>query len=208
MSRKSTVLSLASLPFFISMEVGADVYKYIDSMGHVFYTDNPKHSGYQLILKTPEPFSVAPKNPLGFDRWRMGARGGERNRRQYAPLIDSVASKYNLDADLLHAVVRAESAYNPEALSHKGAVGLMQLMPATAARYGVTNPYDPAENVEGGARYLSDLIAMFQENIKLAVAAYNAGEKNVIKYGNQIPPFAETQEYVGRVLQYYNNRRM
>lgn len=119
-------------------------------------------------------------------------------------MIDAAASKYSLDPALLHAVIRAESSYNPGAVSRKGAVGLMQLMPETAARYGVRDRYDPGENIEGGAKYLSELIDMFRSDVRLAVAAYNAGENNVIKYGNKVPPFQETQEYVARVLNYYN----
>ena len=128
----------------------------------------------------------------------------EKSRRQYASLIEDAASEYGLDPALLHAVIRAESSYNPMAVSHKGAIGLMQLMPETAARFGVRDPYDPEENVWGGARYLSELLGLFQSDVALAVAGYNAGENKVIKYGNRIPPFPETRDYVSRVLNYYN----
>lgn len=191
---------LAFLSFLFSGSVGADVFKYVDSAGHVFYTDNPKHSGYQLIIKTPVAFS----RPQGLKKSLLARGVAEKYRRQYASLIDAAASKYSLDPALLHAVIRAESSYNPAAVSSKGAVGLMQLMPETASRYGVRDPYDPSENIEGGAKYLSDLIAMFQSDVRLAVAAYNAGENNVIKYGNKVPPFQETQAYVTRVLNYYH----
>jgi soluble lytic murein transglycosylase-like protein len=192
--------SLAFLSFFLPGAAGADVYKYVDSAGHVFYTDNPKHSGYQLIIKSPAAFSLSRTSK----KWPTGSRFSDKNRRQFASLIDAAASKYSLDPALLHAVIRAESSYNPGAISSKGAVGLMQLMPETAARYGVRDRYDPSENIEGGARYLSELIDMFQSDVRLAVAAYNAGENNVIKYGNKVPPFQETQAYVTRVLNYYN----
>ncbi|MGX2039193.1 lytic transglycosylase domain-containing protein [Methylocaldum sp. MU1018] len=190
--------SLAFLSVLCPGMASADVYKYVDSSGHVFYTDNPKHSGYRRIIATPAAFSFysAPK------KWPSGLF--EKNRRQFASLIDAAASKYSLDPALLHAVIRAESSYNPGAVSRKGAVGLMQLMPETAARYGVRDRYDPGENIEGGAKYLSELIDMFRSDVRLAVAAYNAGENNVIKYGNKVPPFQETQEYVARVLNYYN----
>jgi soluble lytic murein transglycosylase-like protein len=105
---------------------------------------------------------------------------------------------------LLHAVIRAESGYNPEAVSPKGAAGLMQLMPATASRMGVRDRFDPQDNIEGGARYLSQLLDMFPSDIKLAVAAYNSGENAVKRHGNQIPPYSETQTYVDRVLNYYS----
>jgi soluble lytic murein transglycosylase-like protein len=104
---------------------------------------------------------------------------------------------------LLHAVIRVESAYNPSAVSSAGAVGLMQLMPGTAQRYGVVDRTDPVQNIEGGARYLRDLMAMFGSDLTLAIAAYNAGENAVIKYNNSIPPYPETQNYVRQVLSLY-----
>lgn len=185
--------------------VQADVYKYVDSVGHVYYTDNPRHSGYELIIKSP-PGYVSPLHQPAHTGSSPFSMNGlwKTQRRQYEPVINLAARKYNLDAELLHAVVRAESAYNPAALSSKGAIGLMQLMPGTAARYGVDDPYNPIKNIEGGAHYLSDLISLFRSDITLAVAAYNAGENSVIKYGNRIPPYAETQDYVTRVLQYYH----
>jgi hypothetical protein len=206
MSRLFTRLSLAFLPLLFSGGAGADVYKYVDRFGNVSYTDNPEHSGYRRIIETPPAFSRPMRISFGAGRnWRRGGSGIlERNRRQYEGLISEAASQHGLDPALLHAVIRAESAYNPGAVSNKGAVGLMQLMPGTAARYGVRDPYDPEENVWGGARYLSDLMDMFQSDVALAVAAYNAGENNVIKYGNRIPPFQETQDYVAKVLEYYN----
>ena len=118
-------------------------------------------------------------------------------------MIDAAASKYSLDPALLHAVIQAESGYNPGAVSNKGAAGLMQLMPATATRFGVRDRFDPQDNIEGGARYLSELLDMFPSNVKLAVAAYNSGENTVKRFGNQIPPIAETQSYVVRVMNNY-----
>ncbi|BBL69978.1 lytic transglycosylase [Methylogaea oryzae] len=184
-------LALAALLAAVS-SARADVYKFTDrSSGHVYYTDRPSHSGYRLLIKT-------------FSGVTVTYRELEKNRRLYAPVIDAVASKYGLDPALLHAVIRAESGYNSRAVSPKGAVGLMQLMPDTASRYGVSDRHDPNANIEGGARYLRDLIGMFGANLKLVVAAYNAGENAVIRHGNQIPPYPETQEYVSRVLgQYY-----
>ena len=122
---------------------------------------------------------------------------------QYGDLIARAAHRHGLDPALLDAVIRAESAYNPSAVSDKGAIGLMQLMPATASRFGVINPYDPEQNIFGGARYLKELLELFDYDIGLSVAAYNAGENNVIRFGNRIPPFEETREYVTRVLSYY-----
>jgi len=125
------------------------------------------------------------------------------NRVAYAALVDQVAQETGLKPELLHAVIRAESAYDPAALSHAGAGGLMQLMPGTAERYGVRDRFDPGQNVRGGARYLRDLLQMFDRNLQLALAGYNAGENAVIQYDRTIPPYAETQQYVKRVLQYY-----
>jgi hypothetical protein len=176
----------------------ADIYKYVDSLGTVHYTDNPAHSGYRLIIKSTPGHSLKPRMPSGIP---SGFR--QNHGQHYEPVIRLAARKYNLDAALLNAVVRAESAYNPLALSPKGAMGLMQLMPDTAARYKVADPYNPIQNIEAGAHYLSDLLGLFRADVRLAVAAYNAGENNVIKYGNRIPPFAETRDYVNRVFQYY-----
>ena len=111
--------------------------------------------------------------------------------------------RYRLPKSLVHAVITAESAYDPSAISRAGAVGLMQLMPETAKRYGVRNRMNPYENIHGGSRYLRDLLIMFDNNLILALAAYNAGEGAVKKYGYRIPPFKETQTYVKKVIAYY-----
>ncbi len=174
----------------------ADVYKFVDADGQVYYTDKPKHAGYRLIIRSPK--SAAEQ---GF---RSSSRHLSWQKMRFVPAIEQVAQKYRLDPKLLHAVIRAESAYDPNAVSPKGAVGLMQLMPETAARYGIYDRYDPFKNLEAGARYLRDLLAAFGD-IRLAVAAYNAGEGAVRKYGNQIPPYLETREYVSRVLKFYQN---
>lgn len=125
------------------------------------------------------------------------------NRLAYTALVDEVARETGLKPELLHAVIRAESGYDATAVSHAGAGGLMQLMPGTADRYGVKDRFDPRQNVRGGARYLRDLLQMFDRNLQLALAGYNAGENAVIQYDRTIPPYAETQQYVKRVLQYY-----
>ncbi|MDZ4801440.1 MAG: lytic transglycosylase domain-containing protein [Bryobacteraceae bacterium] len=110
--------------------------------------------------------------------------------------VEATARKYAVDPLLVHSVIQVESAYNPRAVSIKGAQGLMQLMPGTARRFGVSNSFDPRENIEGGVRYLKYLTGLFPEDLRLAIAAYNAGEGAVWKYNNRIPPYPETEQYV------------
>jgi soluble lytic murein transglycosylase-like protein len=126
---------------------------------------------------------------------------------QYSSHILAAAKESRVDPALIHAVITVESGYNPAARSTAGAVGLMQLMPGTAKRYGVKNRLDPAQNIHGGARYLRDLQDMFNDNLQLVLAAYNAGEQAVMKYGNRIPPYRETAAYVPKVLQLYRKFR-
>jgi len=123
--------------------------------------------------------------------------------RTFVPWVDEAARRNQLDPRLLHAVIAAESAYNPKARSPKGAQGIMQLMPATARRYGVRDSFDAKQNIAGGARYLADLMRMFKNDTRLALAAYNAGEYAVWRFGGKIPPYRETQAYVPRVLDFY-----
>lgn len=210
MSKLFTSFVFTLLPCLLAQEATADIYKFVGRDGRVSYTDRPQHAGFKLILATPQQpsyFPLAGKRPLTSASSRhnqaLSATHAQR-REELSPLIDAAASKYSLDPALLHAVIRAESGYNPGAVSPKGAAGLMQLMPATAHRFGVRDRFDPQDNIEGGARYLSQLLDMFPQDLKLAVAAYNSGEQTVKRYGNQIPPIAETQTYVERVLTYYN----
>ena len=126
-------------------------------------------------------------------------------RSKYDPIIERYAKKYRVDPVLVRAVIQVESDFNPKCVSHKGARGLMQLIPATAKRYGVTAMHDPDQNIQGGTRYLADLLEMFNDDLPRALAAYNAGEGAVQKYGG-IPPYAETTEYVSRALTVYYGR--
>ena len=122
--------------------------------------------------------------------------------QRYRDLVDEAARRCEINASLIHAVIRTESGYRPDAVSPKGAVGLMQLMPATAQRYGVTDLRDPGQNILGGARYLRDLLGLFDNDLALTLAAYNAGEDAVMRYGG-IPPYPETRQYVLKVLAHY-----
>ncbi|MFK8067609.1 MAG: transglycosylase SLT domain-containing protein [Gammaproteobacteria bacterium] len=171
----------------------ADVYKYTDKNGHVYLTDRPNHKGYKLLVKTWK----------GWKEKKYSGTSLVKRQKKFGQMIKTAAQKNKIPNALVHAVITAESAYNPKAISKAGAVGMMQLMPATAERYGVKNSKDPESNIAGGTRYLRDLLKMFDNDTQLALAAYNAGEGAVAKYGNEIPPYKETQHYVKKVLKYY-----
>ncbi|WP_456447552.1 transglycosylase SLT domain-containing protein [Thiolapillus sp.] len=174
-------------------------YRFEDREGRTLFTNRRKAGkGMKMVSRRPiyyygKPRSGGPAPVLKVLRERV---------KMYKPLILQAARDTGLDANLIHAVILAESAYDPQARSPKGAMGLMQLMPATAKRYGVGNPYDAAQNIRGGTRYLSYLMKRFGNDIELAVAAYNAGEGAVEKYNRSVPPFKETQNYVEKVKGY------
>jgi len=171
-----------------------EVYKYVDSKGQVHLTDRPTHDRYQLIQKAGKKLRMP----------RINFRDKDANRKRFSSKIAEVATRYQVPEALIHAVITIESAYDPNAISRAGAVGLMQLMPATAKRYGVADRRNPSANLSGGTRYLKDLLLRFDSNLELALAGYNAGENAVEKFGNQIPPFDETRNYVRKVLQLYS----
>ena len=129
----------------------------------------------------------------------------EAEFRRFAPIVARTARAHGVDEALVHAVIFAESSYDPDAISPAGASGLMQLMPATAAHYGVRDLFDPAQNVNGGVRFLRDLLAKFDGNVELALAAYNAGAYAVIRAGNRVPPNPATAAYVPKVIDYYRH---
>ncbi len=180
----------------------ADIFRYVDADGAVHFTNVPQDSRFKVYLKEkrkPDPVTDTLASEIRYY--------DEKDRARYAKPIRDAAKATRLEPALIHAVISAESGYNPFARSRKGAAGLMQLMPETARRYGVKNRLDPAQNISGGARYLRDLIRMFNNDLQLAVAAYNAGENAVVRAGNRIPPFQETMTYVPRVMTYYRKYR-
>ena len=123
-------------------------------------------------------------------------------KKLYQPFVEKAATRHGVEADLIHAVIRAESNYDQFAISDKGALGLMQLMPTTAALYGVGNVFDPAQNIDGGTKYLKDLIKLYEGKTALVLAAYNAGQEAVRKYQG-VPPYKETRDYIGRVQTHF-----
>lgn len=185
-------LKIGLLLVLMSVDTWADIFKYVSPDGRIYYTDEPKKGfDYRLIIRTrPRTYARDVKFMSG-------------NKLKYSEMIAKAAAKHQMDPRLLHAVIQAESAYNANAVSSAGAVGLMQLMPDTARRYGVSDRRDAEQNIDGGTRYLKDLLSMFNSNLKLAVAGYNAGEGAVMKYNNSVPPYPETRNYVQQVLSLY-----
>jgi soluble lytic murein transglycosylase-like protein len=177
----------------------ADIYMFKDDRGVVHFTNIPNGDKRFKLLRKEEGTSAAAR-AAGLPQVFLPT---EESIRRYSPIIESASRTHGVDVALVHAVITAESGYNAGALSKAGARGLMQLMPDTARRYGVRNIMDPTENIFGGVKYLRDLIAMFNGNLELAVAAYNAGENAVVRHGNRIPPYTETVAYVPKVLGFY-----
>ena len=134
---------------------------------------------------------------------RSEAKARQELKQQYDPIVQACARQYNVPADLIHSIIRAESDYDSRAISPKGAVGLMQLMSETATQYGVTDRFDPTENITGGVKYLKDLCKLYSGDTAKVLAAYNAGQEALKKF-NGIPPYAETREYIRRVMATYS----
>ena len=185
------ILAAAAAPGFAR----ADVYSFTDDKGVAHFSNVPSDSRYRLLIETPTEAVAGASKEHPIDWLARSA--------QYDSLIMGAAKVATIQAALVRAVIVVESGFNPRAVSKKGAIGLMQLQPATARRYGVKNIYDPAENVRAGARYLSDLLVRFDRNLELALAAYNAGEEAVERYGRHVPPFRETLAYVPSVMKVY-----
>lgn len=180
------VLSAIVFVLGLSSASRADIYKFVDKDGVAHFTNVPVDARFEALGWEEE-----------FERY-IGS---------YEAVIQKMAARYGVESALIKAVIKAESNFDPSAVSRKGAIGLMQLMPGTAAGYNVSNPYNPHENIEGGTRYLRYLTKIFDNDTRLIVAAYNAGENAVIKYGRNIPPYKETRDYVKRVINYLASYR-
>ncbi len=194
MLRDRIALFLAALLLAGTAGAHSRIYMFVDADGVKHFTDVPDNNLYKLLVLNP----------------RDVTESGERysptllaRAAQYDSIIEKAARTAAVEANLLRAVIVVESGFNSRALSRRGAMGLMQLMPATASRFGVSNLYDPNQNVHAGASYLKFLMNRFGQDMRLALAAYNAGEDAVIRNGGRIPPFAETIAYVPKVLKIY-----
>jgi soluble lytic murein transglycosylase-like protein len=175
-----------------SVPVGAQIYSWQDESGVLVLSDRPRPGGETTVrvhtFEVPAAATVRTTLPAATDR-----------ARAYDGLIVEHANRHSVRTDLVRAVIQVESAFNPFAESPKGAQGLMQLMPATARRFGVANPFNPAENVRAGVAYLRELLDRYSGNERLALAAYNAGPGAVARYGESVPPYRETRNYVSKI---------
>jgi len=169
----------------IARPVCADIYRYVDEDGVIHFSNVPNHYRYRLYISDGNMDYQA-----YFDR--------------YDKIIRQAARKHGIDSSLIKAVIRAESDFDKHAVSSKGAQGLMQLMPETAKELEVEDSFDPKENIHAGVRYLKRQLKNFQNDVSLALAAYNAGENAVRRYGHRIPPYKETRTFVDRVLRYWD----
>jgi len=198
---RSTVSGLLLLAWALVLAVaapaaGADVWKFVDRNGVVHLSDRPMGPGSELLVRGKKRVKKRAASARSAKRFMAD------NERRYTRLIDRAARELSLDRNLIHAVVRVESAFDPRAVSRAGAVGLMQLMPQTAERYGVRDSRNPTQNIYAGVLHLRKLIQQFND-VVLALEAYNAGENAVINYGYKVPPYPETQNYVRKVLTFY-----
>ncbi len=179
-----------------STPAAADIYQWRDRYGTLHFTNVPTNSRYRVVMKDSGARARATAKAR-----RSQSRGVHRDSHRFDPIITAMARRYQVDQSLVKAVIHAESSYQPNAISPAGARGLMQLMPATAARHGVRNIHSPAENIRGGVEHLRTLLDRYENNVVLALAAYNAGAGAVDRHRG-IPPYRETQNYVQRVLRF------
>ena len=176
----------------------ADIYSFTDEQGVTHLTNVPSDARYKVFLRSAPDVSEAgrPISPA------LLARSA-----QYDPIIESASASTSIEPELLRAVIVVESGFDAQAVSPKGARGLMQLMPATAKAYGARNASDPKQNIHAGARYLRYLMDRYENNLELVLAAYNAGEDAVERHQRQVPPYGETLRYVPKVLRIYRELR-
>ena len=193
--KKLAGFQLLLLVVALAMPVSSrgDIYKYEDDEGTLHFTDAPSSKKFKVFMR-----DIQKDKRLRTD---FGFRRAARNPAEFEHLINTYAIEYGVDRSLVKAVIHAESGYNPNAVSNKGAAGLMQLMPKTASDLKVANSFNPSDNIRGGVRYLRFLLDTFKGDEALALAAYNAGLSKVAKYGG-IPPYEETRNYVSKVLSY------
>ena len=178
----------------------ADIYAFTDAGGVTHFSNVPTDARYRLILAAPTAATAPAPAAVAV---RAHAVDWLAQSAKYDRVIDRAAHAATIQPALVRAVIVVESGFNPRAVSKRGAIGLMQLRPSTARHYGVTNIYDPAQNIRAGARFLGDLMVRFGSNLELALAAYNAGEGAVERYGRHIPPYRETLNYVPSVIRVY-----
>jgi hypothetical protein len=181
--------------FFWATSSTAGIYRYVDEKGIIHFTNCPRDPKFKLYLREgKEDGEEVPSLPIPY----------MKGPSEFDLLISEYSQKYRVDFALIKAMIQAESGFNPYAISKKGAKGLMQLMPETASRMNVSNIFNPKENIEGGVRYFKYLLSLFNNDIRLSLAAYNAGENLVSDLGS-IPPYRETVDYVRKVLNYYQS---
>jgi len=180
--------------FLLATPSSAGIYRYVDERGVIHFTNCPRDAKFKLYIRES-------REDVG-----GGSSSFVRDSNQYDSLISEFSKKYQVDFALIKAMIRAESGFNPFAVSRKGAKGLMQLMPETASRMNVSNILNPRENIEGGVRYFKYLLSLFDNDIRLSLAAYNAGE-NLVGELRSIPPYRETVDYIKKVLSYYQSYR-
>lgn len=187
---------MASGMLFFDATAKADVYSFTDQAGVLHLSDSPQDMRYKLVLSEGEG---------RVEVVEVQFAAGINAAGDLHSLIDRASFANKLDSALIRAVIRVESDFHVRAVSRKGAQGLMQLMPDTARRYGVKDVFDPEQNINAGARHLAGLLARFDRDLNLALAAYNAGEQAVLRFGRRVPPYPETKDYVLKVMRLYRH---